>query len=129
MDVHNSLVEREGRPVRRHRRRRRRLPGAARSGDRRRDHGCPEMGVPRGARGPGAEGAPPGGKAPPRGRGGGPPTPPFPTPVSALTHHTRPSIEMEGGTTYHFLDVPPAEALEPARGAAVGKERPEGRAC
>ena len=44
--------------------------------------------------------------------------PPFHTPVFVLTHHTRPSIEMEGGTTYHFLDTSPAEALETARKAA-----------
>jgi dihydrofolate reductase len=50
------------------------------------------------------------------------PNPPFHTPVFVLTHHTRPSIEMEGGTTYHFLDVPPAEALETAREAADGKD-------
>jgi dihydrofolate reductase len=37
-----------------------------------------------------------------------------------LTHHTRPSIEMEGGTTYHFLDASPAEALKVAREAAGG---------
>jgi hypothetical protein len=29
---------------------------------------------------------------------------------------------MEGGTTYHFLDVPPAEALETALEAADGKD-------
>jgi hypothetical protein len=40
------------------------------------------------------------------------PNPPFHTPVFVLTHHTRPSIEMEGGTTYHFIDASPAEALE-----------------
>ena len=43
------------------------------------------------------------------------PNPPFHTPVFVLTHHTRPSIEMEGGTTFHFLDASPAEALETAR--------------
>ena len=48
------------------------------------------------------------------------PNPPFHTPVFVLTHHTRPSIEMEGGTTYHFLDAPPAEALKVAREAAGG---------
>jgi dihydrofolate reductase len=48
------------------------------------------------------------------------PNPPFHTPVFVLTHHTRPSIEMEGGTTYHFLDAPPAEALTVAREAAGG---------
>jgi dihydrofolate reductase len=49
------------------------------------------------------------------------PNPPFHTPVFVLTHHTRPPIEMEGGTTFHFLDAPPAEALAVARGAADGK--------
>jgi dihydrofolate reductase len=46
--------------------------------------------------------------------------PPFHTPVFVLTHHPRPPIEMEGGTTFHFLNAPPAEALEPARAAAGG---------
>ena len=46
--------------------------------------------------------------------------PPFHTPVYVLTHHPRPSIEMEGGTTFHFIDAAPAEALEVAREAAGG---------
>jgi dihydrofolate reductase len=46
--------------------------------------------------------------------------PPFHTPVFVLTHHTRPPLEMEGGTTFHFVDAPPAEALEAAREAAGG---------
>lgn len=50
------------------------------------------------------------------------PNPPFHTPVFILTHHPRPSIEMAGGTTYHFLDTSPAEALEKARAAAEGKD-------
>jgi dihydrofolate reductase len=50
------------------------------------------------------------------------PNPPFHTPVFVLTHHPRPSIEMEGGTTYHFLDAAPAEALETAREAADGRD-------
>ena len=50
------------------------------------------------------------------------PNPPFHTPVFVLTHHTRPSIEMEGGTTFHFLDASPAAALEAAREAAGGKD-------
>jgi dihydrofolate reductase len=29
---------------------------------------------------------------------------------------------MEGGTTFHFLDAPPAEALEAARQAADGRD-------
>jgi hypothetical protein len=48
--------------------------------------------------------------------------PPFHTPVFVLTHQPRPSIEMEGGTTFHFLDVSPAEALETAREAADGQD-------
>ena len=46
--------------------------------------------------------------------------PPFHTPVFVLTHHPRASIELEGGTTFHFLDASPAEALETAREAAGG---------
>jgi dihydrofolate reductase len=48
--------------------------------------------------------------------------PPFHTPVFVLTHHVRPSIEMEGGTTFHFLDAAPAEALATAREAAGGQD-------
>src|SRR6188472_1016694 len=48
--------------------------------------------------------------------------PPFHTPVFILTHRPRPSIEMEGGTTFHFLDASPAEALAAARGAASGQD-------
>ena len=50
------------------------------------------------------------------------PNPPFHTPVFVLTHHTRSSIEMEGGTTFHFIDASPAEALETARKAADGQD-------
>src|SRR5919109_1866769 len=48
--------------------------------------------------------------------------PPFHTPVFVLTHRPRPSIEMEGGTTFHFLDASPAEALDAAREAAGGQD-------
>jgi dihydrofolate reductase len=44
--------------------------------------------------------------------------PPFHTPVVVLTHHVRPAIEMQGGTTFHFLDAGPAEALDFARSLA-----------
>jgi dihydrofolate reductase len=44
--------------------------------------------------------------------------PPFHTPVVVLTHHVRAPIEMEGGTTFHFLDAGPAEALDFARSLA-----------
>ena len=50
------------------------------------------------------------------------PNPPFHTPVFVLTHFPRPSIEMEGGTTFHFIDASPAEALETARTAADGQD-------
>jgi dihydrofolate reductase len=50
------------------------------------------------------------------------PNPPFHTPVFVLTHRPRPSIEMEGGTTFHFVDAPPAEALVTAREAAGGQD-------
>ena len=46
--------------------------------------------------------------------------PPFHTPVYILTHHTRPPIEMEGGTTVHFIDATPADALAAAREGAGG---------
>jgi dihydrofolate reductase len=46
--------------------------------------------------------------------------PVFHTPVFVLTHHPRPSIEMEGGTTFHFIDASPQSALQAAREAAGG---------
>jgi dihydrofolate reductase len=46
--------------------------------------------------------------------------PPFHTPVFVLTHHVRPSIELKGGTTFHFIDASPADALARAREAADG---------
>src|SRR4029453_15355828 len=48
-------------------------------------------------------------------KGGGAPPPPFHTPTYVLTHRPPPSIEMEGGTTFHFLDATSSEALEQAR--------------
>jgi dihydrofolate reductase len=48
--------------------------------------------------------------------------PPFHTPVFVLTHHLRSPIEMEGGTTFYFLDSSPAVALEKAREAADGQD-------
>jgi dihydrofolate reductase len=44
--------------------------------------------------------------------------PPFHTPVFVLTHHPRPSVQMDGGTTFHFIDASPIDALEQAREAA-----------
>jgi dihydrofolate reductase len=46
--------------------------------------------------------------------------PVFHTPVFVLTHHPRPPIKMQGGTTFHFIEASPAEALQVARDAAGG---------
>ncbi len=48
------------------------------------------------------------------------PNPPFHTPTFILTHHAHDPIEMEGGTTFHFIDTSPADALETASKAADG---------
>ncbi|MEV7930057.1 MULTISPECIES: dihydrofolate reductase family protein [unclassified Kitasatospora] len=50
------------------------------------------------------------------------PDPVFHTPVFVLTHHPRPTLEMAGGTTFHFLDATPEEALRQAKAAADGKD-------
>ena len=63
---------------------------------------------------------PPGWQDDPDWKGWWGPNPPFHTPTFVLTHHPRPPIEMEGGTTFHFLDAPPAEALAAAQEAAGG---------
>jgi dihydrofolate reductase len=44
--------------------------------------------------------------------------PPFRVPVFVLTHRQRPSIEMSGGTTFHFVAEGPREALERALAVA-----------
>lgn len=46
--------------------------------------------------------------------------PPFHTPVVVLSHRPRPPLEMEGGTTFHFVDATPEEALDQARKLAGG---------
>jgi dihydrofolate reductase len=65
---------------------------------------------------------PPGWQDDPEWKGWWGPNPPYHTPTFILTHRPRPSIEMEGGTTFHFLDVTPAEALARAREAADGSD-------
>jgi dihydrofolate reductase len=65
---------------------------------------------------------PPGWHEDPEWKGWWGPNPPFHTPTFILTHHPHESIEMEGGTTFHFIDASPAEALETAREAAGGKD-------
>jgi dihydrofolate reductase len=48
--------------------------------------------------------------------------PPYHVPAFILTHHARPSIEMEGGTIFHFVTGGIHEALERARAAAGEKD-------
>ncbi len=46
------------------------------------------------------------------------PNPPFGYPVFVLTHEQRPTLEMEGGTTFHFVQTSPKETLIHAKKAA-----------
>ena len=46
------------------------------------------------------------------------PQPPYHAPVFVLTHHTRESLEMDGGTTFHFVTNGIHAALEQARAVA-----------
>jgi dihydrofolate reductase len=48
--------------------------------------------------------------------------PPFHTPVFVLTHHPRERVEMQGGTTFHFVTDGIESALEQAREAANGRD-------
>jgi dihydrofolate reductase len=48
--------------------------------------------------------------------------PPYHVPVFVLTHYERPPIEMEGGTTFHFVTGGIREALDRAREAASGAD-------
>ena len=50
------------------------------------------------------------------------PSPPYHVPVFVLTHHARDPIEMEGGTTFHFVTDGIHAALDQARDAAGGKD-------
>jgi dihydrofolate reductase len=50
------------------------------------------------------------------------PNPPYHVPVFVLTHHARAPIEMEGGTTFHFVTDGIHAALERARAAAGAKD-------
>jgi dihydrofolate reductase len=49
-------------------------------------------------------------------------TPPYHVPVFVLTHHTRPPLPMQGGTTFHFVTDGIHAALELARRAAGDKD-------
>lgn len=46
------------------------------------------------------------------------PKPPFGVPVFVLTHEKRPSLTMEGGTVFHFVQSSAEETLKLARDAA-----------
>ena len=48
--------------------------------------------------------------------------PPYHTPVFVLTHHVRASIDMSGGTTFHFVTDGIHAALERAVDAASGQD-------
>jgi dihydrofolate reductase len=48
--------------------------------------------------------------------------PPFHVPVFVLTHHEREPLEMEGGTTFHFVTDGIEPALAQAREAAGGRD-------
>ena len=48
--------------------------------------------------------------------------PPYHHPVFVLTHHPRPPITMQGGTTFHLVDDGIEAALEQAFDAAAGRD-------
>jgi len=48
--------------------------------------------------------------------------PPYHVPTFILTHHARPPIQMEGGTTFYFVTGGIHEALDRARDAANGMD-------
>lgn len=48
--------------------------------------------------------------------------PPYHVPVFVLTHHARAPLEMEGGTTFHFVTGGIHEALDRAREVANGMD-------
>ena len=48
--------------------------------------------------------------------------PPYHVPVFVLTHHSRSPLEMEGGTTFHFVTDGHQSALNQAKAAAKGKD-------
>lgn len=48
--------------------------------------------------------------------------PPYHVPVFVLTHHARPPLAMQGGTTFHFVTGGIEAALAQARAAAGGRD-------
>jgi dihydrofolate reductase len=49
-------------------------------------------------------------------------SPPYHSPVFVLTNHEHESIQMEGGTTFHFVTDGPEAALEQARNVAGSRD-------
>jgi dihydrofolate reductase len=50
------------------------------------------------------------------------PNPPYHHPTFVMTHHPRPDVEMEGGTTFHFVSGTLQEVLDHARKAAGDRD-------
>ncbi len=50
------------------------------------------------------------------------PNPPYHTPVFVLTHHPRDPLEMDGGTTFHFVTGGIHAALDAAKAAAGARD-------
>ncbi|UFS96420.1 dihydrofolate reductase family protein [Nocardia huaxiensis] len=50
------------------------------------------------------------------------PNPPYHHEVFVLTHYPRPSLDMEGGTVFHFVEDTPETVLKSAFEAAGGKD-------
>jgi dihydrofolate reductase len=48
--------------------------------------------------------------------------PPYHVPVFVLTHHSRPSLKMRGGTEFHFVSDGIESALRQAKSAAAGRD-------
>ncbi|GAA1050368.1 dihydrofolate reductase family protein [Arthrobacter russicus] len=48
--------------------------------------------------------------------------PPFGVPVFVLTHVSRPTLQMAGGTSFEFLSAEPADVLARAQAVAQGKD-------
>ncbi|MDE2383605.1 MAG: dihydrofolate reductase family protein [Alphaproteobacteria bacterium] len=50
------------------------------------------------------------------------PNPPYHSPVFVMTHHARPTLPMEGGTVFEFVNDDVHEVLARAKAAAKGKD-------
>ena len=49
-------------------------------------------------------------------------SPPFKHPVFVLTHHPRPTLEFQNGTSFHFVNGSPEQVLKETQAAAGGKD-------